>query len=129
MISLSDDEIAEGAIINFENLIENHKLSLLEKRNVNQKGKEVLYYFYQVETKAKKSETAEKELYPIAFITDNGKLNPLAYKVFSSQKIDEEVALSEVYDRIIKESLNEEHPRASFEKAKQGNSYNIHDDY
>jgi hypothetical protein len=29
-------------------------------------------------------------LYPIAFITENGKINPLAYKVLDSSDIDDE---------------------------------------
>ncbi len=129
-LSLTDDEIAEAAVVNFESPKETDLISLLEKRTINQKGKEVIYYFYQIETKARKSETSEKELYPIAFITENGRINPIAYKVFDGQEIDDEVVLTESYDRIIKESLNEDHPRASFEKAKpMSNYYNIHDDY
>lgn len=130
LVTLSDDEIAKSALLNFENPEEKDSISFLEKRIVDIKGRKVAFYFYQIEKKIKKSKTTEKELYPIAFIMENNKINPLAYKAYQSQVINEDDKLTKLYETVINKEINENHPRASFEKIKpENNFYNGYDDY
>ena len=117
---ISDEEIAKAAVYNFESLKEKDKITLSYKQVVKFKEKETLYYFFEIIRKVTKDEVEKKELYPIAFILENEKINPLAYKILNTKEINnEEVNLNKIYQSIITESLNEKHFRASFEKKKE----------
>ena len=118
---IEDDEIAKSAVINFENLKEKDAISLLEKHVVATNGKEVTYFFFEIVRKVDKDEVAKKELYPIAFINNDKKINALAYKVFSSENISEGDDVKKKCTEIITEYLNEKHSRASFKKQKDEN--------
>jgi hypothetical protein len=127
--SISDDEIAESAVVNFENLKQKDAISMLEKQVATNNGKEITYYFFEIEKKVDKDEVSKKVLYPIAFITENGKINPLAYKVLDSSDIDDEDDLTKKYQTIITQSVNEKHFRASFEKQKEEENNYLFNEY
>ena len=128
--SISDEKIAESAVYNFESLKEKDKISLLYKQNVNTNNKETIYYFFEIIRKVAKDEVEKKELYPIAFVVENSKINPIAYKVLTTKDInDDDVNLNKIYQSIITESLNEKHFRATFEKVKELEENYLYDEY
>lgn len=129
LISLSDDEISKLAIIHLQNLTEKDSVSLLTKKIIIENSKEISYYFYQVYKKNKESEITKKQLYSIAFINENKKINPLAYKVFHTKSINEEDDLETQFESIINQSLNENHTRASFTKEKPANELPAEEEY
>jgi hypothetical protein len=53
--SISDDEIAESAVTNFENLKKQDAISLLEKQVTTNNGKEITYYFFEIESRQRRS--------------------------------------------------------------------------
>jgi uncharacterized protein YbaP (TraB family) len=129
LISLSDDEISKLAIIHLQNLTEKDSVNLLSKKIVIENGKEISYYFYQVYKKNKESEITKKQLYSIAFINENKKINPLAYKVLGTKPINEEEILETQFQSIINQSLNENHTRASFAKENPANEMPVEEEY
>ena len=128
--TISDEKIAESAVYNFESLKEKDKISLLYKQNVNTNDKETIYYFFEIIRKVAIDEVEKKELYPIAFVVENSKINPIAYKVLTTKDInDDDVNLNKIYQSIITESLNEKHFRATFEKVKELEENYLYDEY
>lgn len=127
--SIEDDEIAEAAVVNFESLKQKDAISLLEKKSDVYNNKDIIYYFFEIERKVEKDELSKKTLYPIAFIVENGRINPLAYQVFSSSEINEEDDISKTYQRLITQSKNETHYRASFVKQKEEEGNYLFDEY
>ncbi|MWB95655.1 hypothetical protein GON26_14910 [Flavobacterium sp. GA093] len=117
-VALSDDEIAASALMNFTNPALQDSIQLLKKQIVEHNGKEITYYFYQISKKVKDSEITQKQLCALAFIYENKKINPLAYNMLSLKEITEDENLEEQYELIINQSLNGNHPRASFVKEK-----------
>lgn len=126
---LSDDEIAASAVINFQSLKEKDAIKLLDKKIISNNGKEVSYYFFEITRKVKEPETAKKEFYTVAFVNENGRINPLAYKVLEGGEISEDEAISKKTQSIITKSLNEKHSRASFEKEKEVENNFLYDQY
>lgn len=116
--NMPDDAIARSAIIGLTNIKPKDTLTQLEKRVVLNNTKEVTYYFFENLNKSEQSELNKKQLYVIAFINDNKRINPLAYKIFQQRNIEENEDLNTLYQTIINESLNEEHSRSNFEKEK-----------
>jgi hypothetical protein len=129
LISLSDDEISKLAIIHLQNLTEKDSINLRKKKIVIENGKEISYYFYQVYKNNKESEITKKQLYSIAFINENKKINPLAYKVLGTKPINEEEILETQFQSIINQSLNENHTRASFAKENPANEMPVEEEY
>ncbi|CAD0006350.1 hypothetical protein FLACHUCJ7_02786 [Flavobacterium chungangense] len=68
-------------------------------------------------------------MYTIAFINENKKINPLAFKAFNMIFINDEDDLEKKYEMIINEFLNVNHPRASFEKEKTANEIILDEGY
>ncbi|MBC7525312.1 MAG: TraB/GumN family protein [Flavobacterium sp.] len=126
---ITDDEIVQAAIVNFEDLKEKDGLKLLEKRQVDFHGKPTVYYFYEVSKKAEKPEVPVKMLYSIAFGYNNNKINADVFKVFPQQKIVEEKDLAKKYQTIITKSLNENHSRATFQKENSDENYYPDENY
>jgi uncharacterized protein YbaP (TraB family) len=118
LITLSDDEIAASAMINFTNPALQDSIQLLKKQIVENNGKEISYYFYQISKKVKESEITQKQLFALAFINEDKKINPLAYNTLALKDITEDENMEEEYELIINQSLNGNHPRASFVKEK-----------
>lgn len=122
LLHFTDDEISKSAVVHFQNLSKKDSISLLQKKIIEKNGREVLFYFYKIKAKNAETETPKNQLFPIAFITENKQINPLAFKAFGVTLIEnEEENLEEKYKLIINELLNDNHPRASFEKEKTAN--------
>ena len=127
--SLSDNDIAKSAIISIAGINPSDTLTQLEKRIIPNNGEEVTYYFFELLKKKKYSDIMERQLYTIAFINNNKKINPLAYKMLTTKKIEENEVKDTLYEAIINESLNEEHSRSSFEKDEPATNNYLYDDY
>ncbi|MBP4136512.1 TraB/GumN family protein [Flavobacterium geliluteum] len=125
LILFSDDEIAESAVLNFINPAQKDSIQLLHKKIVENNGKQITYYFYQISKKDKDSEITKKQLSAIAFINQNNRINPLAYAALSLKEMVEDESLEDEYQLIINQSLNDHHPRASFVKVKNNKENNI----
>ena len=126
---MSDDEIAQAAVYNIEGLKEKDSINFIEKRVLTQNSKEVTYYFYQIEKSVKEEEIAEKQLVTMAFVSDDKRINPLAYKSLTNVVLTEEDTINEKMDTVIKKELNEKHTRATFEKAKEINADLLQSEY
>ena len=77
-----------------------------------------MWNFYEIKRKKTEFELEKKQLYAVAFINENQKINPLAFKAFNIISLNEDDDLEKKYELVINEFLNENHPRASFEKEK-----------
>jgi len=120
LIQLTDEEIAKAAVINFQNLSVKDSISLLQRKTIEKNNKEISLFFYKIKRKSKDLDAPKDQLYTIGFISENGKINPLAFNVINIKLIDnQEEDLNKKYNLIIAEYLNAEHLRASFEKEKE----------
>ena len=128
-IHLTDDEIAKSAVMNFQNLSKNDSISLLKKKISEYSNKEISFYFYEIQRKKQETNRLKKQLFTVAFINENKKINPLAYTIFPLKTINAEEDLEKNYDLIINETLNGEHIRASFEKEKEEEELSLEEEY
>ena len=122
--NLSDDAIAKAAAINFEGLKDKDAISLINQQVVDYDGKKVTFFFFEVSKKVEKDKVQKREIYPIAFVNENNKINPLAYKDLSFEEIedtDNEDTIAKKCQNIINGAINSKHFRASFEKQKENN--------
>ncbi|MDR7208105.1 TraB/GumN family protein [Flavobacterium piscis] len=121
LIHFTDEEISKSAVVNFQNISKRDSISLSENKIIEKNGQEVSFYFYRIKRKSTEIESAKNQLFTVAFISENKKINPLAFKAFNIISVNEEDDQEEKYDLIINEFLNNNHPRASFEKEKTAN--------
>ncbi|WP_167343420.1 TraB/GumN family protein [Flavobacterium chungangense] len=128
-INFTEEEISKSAVVNFQNLSKNDSISLLEKKIIEKNNHEISFYFYEIKRKSNETELQKKQLYTIAFINENKKINPLAFKAFNMIFINDEDDLEKKYEMIINEFLNVNHPRASFEKEKTANEIILDEGY
>ena len=128
-INFTEEEISKSAVVNFQNLSKNDSISLLEKKIIEKNNQEISFYFYEIKRKNNEIELQKKQLYTIAFINENKKINPLAFKAFNMIFINDEDDLEEKYELIINEFLNANHPRATFEKEKAANEIMLDEEY
>jgi hypothetical protein len=115
LISLSDDEIAKLALINLKNTVQKNKLTLLEKRIITKEGKNITVFFFEEKQKDEDTNLEEKALHTIAFVNDKDVINPQAFKIYKTYKIEESDVLSEKYEMIVHKIINENHTRANFD--------------
>lgn len=128
-VHFTDDEIAKAGVVNFQNLSKNDSVSLQQKKIIEKNGLGISFYFYILKTKKTERESNKNKLYTVAFINENKKINPLAFKAFNLITIDDEEDLEKKYQLIINEFLNENHPRASFAKEKTANETILDEGY
>ena len=121
--ALSDEAIAMAAVTNFEGLETRDKAILVHTKKVKHQGKDIHYYFYQMDNRAYEYDLPSKSLYAIAFVTENNRINPLAYKIVSKTKIDDSEDVRKKCEQLITASLNEDRFRASFEKQQKEEEY------
>lgn len=119
LVQLTDDEISKAAAINFQNLTQKDSISLLEKKIIKKNDHDISIYFYKIKRKNKEFNSEQNQLYTIAFVNKDDKIDPLAYKVFGLKKISEEEDLEKKCNLIVTEFFNSEHVRSSFEKEKE----------
>lgn len=129
LLHFTDDEISKAAVINFQNLSKNDSIHLQQKKIIEKNGYEISFYFYTIKTKNAAIDSDKNQLYTVAFINENKKINPLAFKVFNVLSIEDEEDLEKKYQLIINEFLNENHPRASFGKEKTANETILYEGY
>jgi uncharacterized protein YbaP (TraB family) len=116
LINFTDQQIAKSAVINFQNVSQNDSIALLKKKVIEKNEKEISVYFYEITKKKAEMGMDKKLLFTVAFINEDKKINPLAFKTFNMVSISDDDDLEKKYNVIINEFLNENHPRASFEK-------------
>lgn len=129
LIHFTDDEIAKSAAVNFQNLSKNDSITLLKKQIVEKDNHEISFYFYQIKRKNDESKAVKKQLYALAFLNENKKINPLAYASAAVKKINIEEDPEKTYTLIINETLNGDHIRASFEKEKEEEELSLGEEY
>lgn len=125
----SEDTIALAAMTYFDDLKEDKDdVSFLEKRIIKQDKKEIRYFFYKIVDIDEDSynKNAEK-IAGIAFVMENDKINPQAFKKLRSKTIIEESEIEPYIKSVIDESINTNHPRATYQK--MNDSYNMYGDY
>ena len=120
--SISEEEIAQSALNNFNNIKEKDTTRLVSKQTVENNGNLITYFFFEVIKKVEEDKVPKKELYSIAFINQDNKINPLAYKTFFTKEIKDSDKLEEQCKNVITQSLNEKHLRALFQKEEEGNT-------
>jgi hypothetical protein len=129
LIHFTDDEIAKSAALNFQNLSEKDSITLLKKQIVEKDNHEISFYFYQIHRKNDETKAVKKQLYTIAFLNENKKINPLAYTSAPIKTINIEENSEKTYALIINETLNGDHIRASFEKEKEEEELSLGGEY
>ncbi|MNQ53376.1 hypothetical protein D3C85_674140 [compost metagenome] len=129
LIHFTDDEIAKSAALNFQNLAKKDSITLLKKQIVEKDNHEISFYFYQIQRKNDETKSVKKQLYTIAFLNENKKINPLAYTTAPIKTISIEEDPEKTYALIINETLNGDHIRASFEKEKKEEELSLGEEY
>lgn len=129
LIHFTDDEIAKSAALNFQNLSKKDSITLLKKQIVAKDNHEISFYFYQIHRKNDETKAVKKQLYTIAFLNENKKINPLAYTTAPIKTINIEEDSEKTYALIINETLNGDHIRASFEKEKEEEELSLGEEY
>ena len=129
LIRFTDDEIAKSAALNFQNLSKKDSITLLKKQIVEKDNHEISFYFYQIQRKNDETKAIKKQLYTIAFLNENKKINPLAYTTAPVKTINIEEDPEKTYALIINETLNGDHIRASFEKEKEEEELSLSQEY
>ena len=129
LIHFTDDEIAKSAALNFQNLSKKDSITLLKKQIVEKDNHEISFYFYQIHRKNDETKAVKKQLYTIAFLNENKKINPLAYTTAPIKTINIEEDSEKTYALIINETLNGDHIRASFEKEKEEEELSLGEEY
>ncbi|QOG02589.1 hypothetical protein [Flavobacterium sp. MDT1-60] len=129
LIRFTDDEIAKSAALNFQNLSKKDSITLLKKQIVEKDNHEISFYFYQIQRKNDETKAVKKQLYTLAFLNENKKINPLAYKTAPIKTINIEENPEKTYALIINETLNGDHIRASFEKEKEEEELSLGGEY
>ena len=128
-VKISDDEIAKSALYNLKGLTVKDTVHFISKKIVEQAGKQTVYYFYKSEKKSYSYEIAQKVIYSLAFVMDNTKINPLAFKIFPDEILEDDEEMNQRFDLIIKKSMNESRQRASFEKINENENTYLYGDY
>lgn len=119
---ISNEEIATSAVVNFDNILPKDSISLIDQETVEKDGKKMAYYFFQIIKKPIGYNLTQKKLYTIAFVLEDNKINPLAYKIVPASIIEDNEDIKEKCKNILSASLNDNHFRALFEKQKEENN-------
>lgn len=113
---ITDDEIAEAAMRDFDRIKENSKIQFLEKREITKGKHQAVFYFYQTQNTKDGKPTGNKSFNSMAFLQENGKIVPRAFFSPTLEEIDEENTVEILMPAIMKETMNEDHPGASYRK-------------
>lgn len=129
LIHFTDEEIAKSAALNFQNLSKKDSITLLKKQIVEKDNHEISFFFYHIQRKNDETKAIKKQLYTIAFLNENKKINALAYTTAPVKTINIEENPEKSYALIINETLNRDHIRASFEKEKEEEVLSLPEEY
>jgi uncharacterized protein YbaP (TraB family) len=129
LYKFSEDSIALSGINYFDNLKKDKdEVSFLEKRIVKQEKKEIHYFFYKiVDIDVDSYNKNAEKITGIAFVLEDGKINPQAFKKLRSKTVIEEKEIEPYIKAVIDESINTNHPRATYQKL-SNNAYGGYDD-
>jgi uncharacterized protein YbaP (TraB family) len=127
----SEDTIALAAITYFDDLKKDKDdVAFFEKRIIRQNRKEIRYFFYKIVDIDEDSynKNAEK-ITGIAFVMEDGKINPQAFKKLRSKTFIEKKEIEPYIRAVIDESINTTHPRATYQKLSDvNNTYGGYED-
>lgn len=127
----SEDTIALAAITYFDDLKKDKDdVAFFEKRIIRQNRKEIRYFFYKIVDIDEDSynKNAEK-ITGIAFVMEDGKINPQAFKKLRSKTFIEKKEIEPYIRAVIDESINTNHPRATYQKLSDvNNTYGGYED-
>jgi hypothetical protein len=120
----TEDSIVLAAMTYFDDLKkEKDDVTFLEKRIIKQNKKEIHFFFYKIVDIDEDSynKNAEK-ITGIAFVMEDGKINPQAFKKLRSKTFIEEKEIEPYIRAVIDESINTNHPRATYQKLSDTNN-------
>ncbi|WP_445455834.1 TraB/GumN family protein [Flavobacterium sp. HNIBRBA15423] len=126
---IENDSIAIAALHNFYDIKTSDSVTFIKKKLIDYRKEKISFYFYAVTEKD--NATFTKNIKTIAFFMNGKEINPMAYTTFYDRTIEEDEKMEEKIEAIIKESLNNTHFRASYEKEREEN-YNtnyLYDDF
>ena len=125
----SEDTIALAAMTYFDDLKKDKdSVTFYDKKIIKQDKKEIHYFFYKIVDIDEDSynKNAEK-IAGIGFVMEDGKINPQAFKKLRSKAIIEEKEIEPYIKSVIDESINVNHPRATYQK--MDDAYNMYGGY
>lgn len=125
----SEDTIALAAMTYFDDLKKDKdSVTFYDKKIIKQNKKEIHYFFYTIVDIDEDSynKNAEK-IAGIGFVMEDGKINPQAFKKLRSKTIIEEKEIEPYMKSVIDESINVNHPRATYQK--MSDAYNMYGGY
>ncbi|MGC4041058.1 MAG: TraB/GumN family protein [Flavobacterium sp.] len=114
--TVTDDQIAESAMLYFDKLKDNCKIQFLEKREIKEGNHNAVFYFYQTQNTKDGKLVGTKSFNSIAFLSENGKIVPRAYFSPVLEEINEENTVAKLIPAIMKETMYADHPGTSFRK-------------
>lgn len=121
--TITDDDIAEAAMRDFDKIKETSKVQFLEKREIKQGSHQAVFYFYQSQKTKDNKIVGAKTFHSMAFLLENGKIVPKAYFSPILEEIDEENTVEKLMPAIMKETINADHSGASFRKKENHENY------
>jgi uncharacterized protein YbaP (TraB family) len=127
-----EDTIALAGMRYFDDLKKDKdEVTFLEKRIITQDKKEIHYFFYKIVDIDEDSYNKNAErIGGIAFVMEDGKINPQAFKKLRSKAIIEEKEIEPYMKSVIDESINTNHPRATYQKMSDAyNRYGYDEEY
>lgn len=126
---ISENDIAESGIITLYNLdSKKNTIEFIEKRTILFKKHNVSFYFYNVKSsEGEDNYSTSSTITGIAFVNEEDKINPLAYKRLNSVWIVDQDKIGNTIKTIIDATLNEDHTRALF--SKDEDEYELPADY
>lgn len=119
--SITDQEIAKSSIYSFEEIAKKDKLTFINQKQVVVNGIETQFFFYELTVKGDKKTSDKQKLCSVAFVSNQSKIDPQAYRYFYSILIDEQ-PIEEEINKVLLKFENEQHIRASFEKEEDANT-------
>ncbi len=125
LYKFSQDTIALDAMYYFDNLKKDKdSISFIDKKTVKFKDKDLHFYYYKIVDIDEDSynKNAEK-ITGIAFVVENGKINPQAFRKLRTKPVIEEKEIQDFMRSTIDECLNSNHPRVNHEKLKDRGGY------
>lgn len=125
--TITDDEIAESAMIGFDKLKENTKIQFLEKKEIKKDSHLAVFYFYQTQNTKDGKTIGSKSFNSMAFLIENGKIVPQAYFSPILEEINEQNTIAILIPAIMKETINVDHTGTSYRNQENLNQYNYGD--
>jgi hypothetical protein len=107
----------------FDKIKETSKVQFLEKREIKQGNHQAVFYFYQSQKTKEEKIIGTKTFHSMAFLIENSKIVPKAYFSPVLEEIDEENTIEKLMPAIMKETINANHPGASFRKKEERENY------